>query len=545
MTDETTDLQPDPSGAPEGGDPVPILLVGKGELDEVLSELPASEAAWARAHGFAAKAGRHIALPAPDGSLARVLIGRGEGAAHQRFPIGGFAMVAPAGTYRIETALTAEEAEAAALGWLLARYRFERYKSQGPEREADLLVPEGTDGARIGVIAEGVFITRDLINTPANDMGPEALEKACRKLAERHDADISVTTGEDLLAGNFPLIHTVGRASAEAPRLIDLTAGPEDAPRVTLVGKGVCFDTGGLNLKPGGSMGLMKKDMGGAATVLGLAHMILSLGLAIRLRVLIPAVENAVSGASFRPGDILTARNGKTVEINNTDAEGRLVLADALSLAIEERPELLIDMATLTGAARVALGPELAPFFTDDENASPPSFPQAAARVGDPVWRMPLWRGYDAMIEPGIADLDNAPSGGHGGAITAALFLRRFVGDVSWAHFDVFAWTPKPKPGRPKGGEVSGGAGASLCPRGALPCRAMSAPFDRRLTAARDDLAAEQLRGRIERPRYAMPHPHAGHRSGGRTAPLTAEPDDAPGSDDLGTAAWGDASTVL
>ncbi|MCL5776031.1 leucyl aminopeptidase family protein [Limibaculum sp. FT325] len=435
--------------------PVPIDLVDADRLDEHLATLPAADAAWARANGFRAALGTTLALPGADGAIARVLFGWGTAVERRRtrFALGRFAETAPAGVYRLATRLDPAEAEEAALGWLLARYRFERYRSAPERGEAHLAVPEGVDGARLGKIAEGVFLARDLINTPANEMGPAALEAAARKLAERHGARVDVTTGDALLDANFPLIHAVGRASAEAPRLIDMTWGAADGPLVTLVGKGVCFDTGGLDLKPSSSMALMKKDMGGAATVLGLAHMVMSLGLRLRLRVLIPAVENAVSGASFRPGDILRSRKGLTVEINNTDAEGRLVLADALTLASEEAPGLIVDMATLTGAARVALGPEVVPFYTDDDGLAA-DLAQAAARVSDPLWRMPLWPGYEADIEPGIADLDNAPSGGMAGSITAALFLRRFVDQTAWAHFDIYAWTPKPKPGRPKGAEA-------------------------------------------------------------------------------------------
>ena len=435
---------------------IPIALIPSDAVEARIDALPGAQAAWARAQGFVGRLGQAVALPDTDGSIARVLIGWGDAAARrrERFPLGSFAAAAPASTYRLETPLPPAEAETAALGWLLARYRFERYKAAAkPETEAHLLAPEGVDARRLGLIAEGVFITRDLINTPANDMGPEALETAARRLAARHGAEVAVTAGEALLAANFPLIHTVGRAGAEAPRLIDMTWGPEDAPRVTLVGKGVCFDSGGLNLKPASGMQLMKKDMGGAATVLGLAHMIMATGLAVRLRVLVPAVENAVSGTSFRPGDVLKSRKGPTVEVNNTDAEGRLVLADALALAAEEDPALVIDMATLTGAARVALGPEVPPFFTDDE-ALASEIAEAAARTADPVWRLPLWPGYERDIEPAIADLDNAPSGGFAGAITAALFLRRFAGERAWAHFDLYGWTPSDRPARPKGGEA-------------------------------------------------------------------------------------------
>ena len=303
-------------------------------------------------------------------------------------------------------------------------------------------------------IAEGEVLARDLINTPANDMGPSELEEAARDLAGRHGAAISVTHGDDLLAGNFPLIHTVGRASDRTPRLIDMRWG-DSGPQITLVGKGVCFDTGGLNLKPGGSMALMKKDMGGAANVLGLAHMLMATAAGIRLRVLIPAVENAVSGNAFRPGDILPSRKGLTVEINNTDAEGRLVLADALALAQEENPDLIVSMATLTGAARVAVGPDLAPYYCDNTEFVS-AFQAKAAATDDPVWRMPFHAPYEAMIEPGIADLDNAPKGGFAGSITAALFLRRFVGDSTYAHFDIYGWNPSDAPARTKGGTGQG-----------------------------------------------------------------------------------------
>jgi leucyl aminopeptidase len=298
-------------------------------------------------------------------------------------------------------------------------------------------------------------LLRDLINTPASDMGPDELEQATRDLAGRFGAEVSVVSGDALLGANLPMIHAVGRASPRVPRLIDMTWG-KAGPAVTLVGKGVCFDTGGLNLKPATSMGLMKKDMGGAANVLGLAYMLMESNAALRLRVLVPAVENSVSGASFRPGDILTSRKGLTVEINNTDAEGRLVLADALALADEAKPNLIVSMATLTGAARVAVGPDLAPYYTDSD-ADAAALEAAARDVRDPVWRMPFWNPYESMIEPGIADLDNAPSGGFAGSITAALFLRRFVTDTSrYMHFDIYGWTPKSEPGRPKGGAGQG-----------------------------------------------------------------------------------------
>ncbi|MEM6972601.1 MAG: leucyl aminopeptidase family protein [Pseudomonadota bacterium] len=456
-----------------GGEATPIglHLVASDALEEFLDTLPGPEAQWLRANGFNAALGQHVAMPGSGGAIDRVILGWGTARAHRRtrFAIGAFAAKAPAGTYRIVTPLEKAVAEEVALGWLLSRYRFDHYRGgrsdeaagepAGEETsEADLLVPDGVDGERLGVVAEGVFITRDLINTPANDMGPARLEDAARRLAERHGASMTAIVGDDLLAQNFPLIHTVGRAAAEPPRLVDLNWGRADAPRVTLIGKGVTFDTGGLNLKPSGSMGLMKKDMGGAATVLGLAHMIMALGLDIRLRVLLGIAENAVAGGSFRPGDVLRARNGKTVEVNNTDAEGRLVLADALALAAEGEaagegePGLIADFATLTGAARVALGPDVVPFYTDDD-ALAAALANASQSVRDPLWRMPLHDAYETMIEPKIADLDNAPSGG-AGSITAALFLRRFAGDGPWVHFDIYGWTPSAKPGRPVGGEA-------------------------------------------------------------------------------------------
>ncbi|HUF56409.1 MAG TPA: leucyl aminopeptidase family protein [Thermohalobaculum sp.] len=442
------------SGAQAAGDGVPLALVPADALDDVLAALPAAEAAWARANGFRGRLGTHLSLPAPDGSIARVLIGWGteEKRRRGRFHLGRFARAAPAGHYRLDAELDPEDAAEAALGWRLGRYRFERYKKGASRGEATLAPPPGTDDRLLDLIARGVFLTRDLINTPANDMGPAALEDAVRRLAEAHGAEISVTKGDALLERNFPLIHTVGRGAADAPRLIELTWGAKSDPAVTLVGKGVCFDTGGLNLKPGASMALMKKDMGGAATMLGLAHMVMGAGLRVRLRLLIPAVENVVAGSSFRPGDVLTARNGLTVEVNNTDAEGRLVLADALALAAEAEPALILDAATLTGAARVALGPDLAACFTDDE-ALAGALESAGARVRDPFWRLPLWPGYEADIEPAIADLDNAPKGGFAGAITAALFLRRFAGGGPWAHFDIYGWCPSDRPGCPKGGE--------------------------------------------------------------------------------------------
>ena len=434
----------------------PLYLVTKERLEVWVSMLEPAARAWVEASDFRAGVGQVVLIPDGSGGIAAAAGGMGNAtdAERGRFLAAKLRVNLPEGAWRFETDLDGDALQEAALGWLLAGYRFDRYAS-APAPKAALVAPEGVDAARLQIIAEGEALTRDLVNTPSSDMGPDELEKAARDLAERFGASVTVTTGEALLTQNFPMIHAVGRASPRAPRLIDMRWGSA-GPKLTLVGKGVCFDTGGLNLKPGSSMGLMKKDMGGSANVLGLAHMLMASGAAVQLRVLIPAVENSVSGSAFRPGDILTSRKGLTVEINNTDAEGRLVLADALALADEDAPDLILSMATLTGAARVAVGPDLAPYYaTDDGDAA--ALEAAARDVRDPVWRMPFWEPYEKMIEPGIADLDNAPKGGFAGSITAALFLRRFVTDCPrYMHFDIFAWTPSSEPGRPKGGVGQG-----------------------------------------------------------------------------------------
>jgi len=443
-------VQDDPSA-------VPITILKSDALEGWLDTADARTRAWVAAQGFRAGLGEMLSLPSPDGGLSGVLFGWGDVAerARGRFHFAKAASALPEGTYRIASGLSGPEREEAALAWFLGQYRFSRYK-QGRAAKLRLVAPDKVDARRVERLAEGAYLAQDLINTPASDMGPDALEQNMAGLAQAFGASLSVVTGDDLLDQNFPMIHAVGRASDQAPRLLDLRWGDASHPSVTLVGKGVCFDTGGLNLKPGGSMGLMKKDMGGAANVMGLAHVIMASELPVSLRVLVPAVENSVSAGAFRPGDILTSRKGLTVEINNTDAEGRLVLADALALADEESPDYLFCMATLTGAARVALGPDLSPYYTDDDALSH-ALARAGRRVKDPVWRMPLWDPYEKLIEPGIADLDNAPSGGFGGSITAALFLRRFVEHAdTFAHFDIYGWTPSALPGRPKGGAFQG-----------------------------------------------------------------------------------------
>lgn len=434
---------------------LPLHVIDQDECANWLQQQSQQVADWAQANGFTAACGQVLLVPGDNGKPDMALAGYGTAAqrARRRFVLAGAAEKLPKGVYTIASELDQPALEMECLGWLLSGYRFGRYRSQG-EMKAALQVPESVDAAAVESLAAAECLTRDLINTPASDMGPDELQAAAETLTKQFDASISVTSDEALLDQNLPMIHAVGRASDRRPRLIEMNWGTS-GPKLTLVGKGVCFDTGGLNLKPGASMGLMKKDMGGAAAVLGLARMIMAADLPLQLRVLIPAVENSVSGTAFRPGDILTSRKGLTVEINNTDAEGRLVLADALTLADEGKPDLLISMATLTGAARVAVGPDLAPFYTDDEGDAA-ALAAVANGSADPVWRMPFHDPYEARIEPGIADLDNAPAGGFAGSITAALFLRRFAGDSRYMHFDIYGWNPTAAPARPKGGAGQG-----------------------------------------------------------------------------------------
>ncbi|KAG1713718.1 putative cytosol aminopeptidase [Nymphon striatum] len=435
-------------------DAIPLITVQSDDLDATLANLPNAAADWLRGVGFNAAIGACAVLPNPNGSIKTAYVGLGAlGQKRVRFAAAAGAAKLPAGTYTLDTKQTGPLLEETVLGLLLNAYRFDRYKDT-PAAAQVFVAPAGVDVTRVEALVAGECLTRDLINTPASDMGPDELEQVTRDLADVHGATCSVILGDALLEQNFPMIHTVGRASPRAPRLIDMTWGTT-GPTVTLVGKGVCFDTGGLNLKPGASMGLMKKDMGGAATALGLAHMIMALKLGVQLRVLIPAVENAVDGSAFRPGDVLTSRKGLTVEINNTDAEGRLVLADALSLADEAKPDCIISMATLTGAARVAVGPDIAPFYTTDD-AMARALPQAASETADPVWQLPFHDPYEGMIEPQVADLDNAPAGGFAGSITAGLFLRRFVANTPYTHFDIYGWNPTAAPARPKGGAGMG-----------------------------------------------------------------------------------------
>lgn len=427
----------------------PVHAVNQGGLEN--AGLDEQALGWANANGFSGKSGEVLVLPGPDGKIAGALFGTGPEGEEASLDCGALARSLPQGDWRF--AQSPRDPALAALGLVLGGYRFTRYGKK-PGEALRWALPEGADAAWVARVAEGVVLARDLVNTPTSDMGPDKLEEAVRGLAAKHDATVETTLGDALLDANFPMIHAVGRASAIAPRLVDLRWGEEGHPRVTLVGKGVCFDTGGLDIKPASGMLLMKKDMGGAANVLALASMIMAAKRPVRLRVLIPAVENSISANAFRPSDILPSRKGITVEIGNTDAEGRLVLADALALADEEEPELLIDMATLTGAARVALGPDLPPFYTDDD-AFASELTDAAVAVEDPLWRMPLWKPYAAKLSSKVADTNNVTTDGFAGSITAALFLQRFVERAkTWAHFDIFAWSPSDKPSCPTGGEA-------------------------------------------------------------------------------------------
>lgn len=427
----------------------PIWFTPAGE------DLPDAARSWAQASGFKAGAGKTLLVPGPDGGLAGVVFGLESASAKSKNPFlaGKLAGALPKGAYRFEGSVA--DARLSALALALGAYRFSRYR-KSEDDGVRLALPEGVDGEALQRTVAAVALGRDLVNTPANDLGPQEIEDAIRKLAAEHGARVTSIVGEELLTQNFPLIHAVGRASPRAPRIVDLTWGPADAPKVTLVGKGVAFDTGGLDIKPSSAMLLMKKDMGGAAAMIALAAMIMGAKLNVRLRLIVGAVENSISGDAFRPGDVYPSRKGLTVEIGNTDAEGRLVLADALALGDEESPEIMVDAATLTGAARVALGPDLPPLYSDDD-----AFAEALLAHGkaehDPLWRLPLWNPYDDNLSSKIADVNHISSGPFAGSITAALFLRRFVEKAAtWAHLDIYAWNPSAKPGRPEGGEVQG-----------------------------------------------------------------------------------------
>ena len=434
--------------APHGEARPQLWLVRAEDAPTLREQLPAPARAWLEAIGFRAKPGSSALLPDASGNLLGTVTVVGDPGSP--FEAARARQGLPAGCYRLAPA-GAVAADFAALGFALEHYRYER-----PREPVPLLEVEGSDPAmrRATRVAAAVHFARDLVNAPANRLGPAELADGIVAEAQRLGAEVEVVTGDDLLTRGFPAVHVVGAASARAPRLVDLRWGDPTQPKLTLVGKGVCFDTGGLDVKPSSGMLLMKKDMGGAAVMLALARLVMECDLPVRLRLLVPCVENAISGSAFRPGDVIATRKGLRVEIGNTDAEGRLILADALAAAGEEEVDLLLDAATLTGAARVALGPELPALFTPDDGLAA-EFVEAAMESRDPLWRMPLHQPYAKMLESPFADLNNTGSGGFAGAITAALFLQRFVEGQRWAHLDVFAHNSEGKPGRPKGGEAT------------------------------------------------------------------------------------------
>ena len=452
MTIETTRRSLEQLLLPAGAEATPVYLIASA-TDPAVDALSEAERSWVEAQGWSGKQGSILVLPDREGGIGGVLLGTGGKEWPSQAPLlaGVLAGALPEGDYRFASKLP--DPELTALAFLAGSYRFARYKSSDEAKAKRLALPEGANRDQVLALAEALYFGRDLINTPANDLGPAELEAAARELATAFGASIKVTEGSGLLADNFPMIHAVGRASDRAPRLIDLRWGSGHASKVTIIGKGICFDTGGLDIKPSSAMALMKKDMGGAASALAFALLVMRTKLPMQLRVLIPAAENSIAGNAFRPGDVLPSRNGMTVEIGNTDAEGRLVLADAISLACEEAPDYLITIATLTGAARVALGPDLPPLYADDD-AMAEALLAAGRKVGDPLWRMPFWAPYDKHLKSAVADVSHVAEGSFAGSIIAALFLRRFVRNAKrFAHLDIFGWAPRDEPGRPKGGE--------------------------------------------------------------------------------------------
>lgn len=432
----------------------PIHPVTKESYDSWRKAQTKAVQNWLAAVDFAPKAGRHEVLADESGKIASVVVGVEDLSSPWTFA--GLPSKLPKGTYHIDGDLSPLEATQAAMGWLLGTYKFARYKSKAGPKPATLVTPKGADEKRARVFAAAIAYARDLINTPAEDMGPSELAASAKTLAKSHSAEVTILKGAELLKKNYPTIHAVGRASDDPPHLIDIRWGKKSDPKVTLVGKGVCFDTGGLDLKPSSGMLLMKKDMGGAATVLAMADVIMGLKLPVRLRVLVPAVENNVSGNAFRPLDVIKSRKGITIEIGNTDAEGRLVLCDAIAEACTEKPELLMDFATLTGAARVALGPDLPALFANDD-ALATEMLDAGIRAKDRLWQLPLHDAYRKSLDSQVADINNAGSSSFGGAITAALFLKEFVDtDVPWIHVDTMAWNTENRAGRPVGGDALG-----------------------------------------------------------------------------------------
>lgn len=436
--------------AKELSDSRAVLLVQERNV-EVFSGDPFL-AGWAQCNHFTGKNGEILMVPDKQGNIKRVLFGVGDGI--DNFISGKLFKALPHGNWHFENLPESAYCHFLALG--LGSYQFNRYLKTENSKKLTFFVPKGVDIDELRRTIDTTFLVRDLINTPTNDMEPDTIEQVVRQLGKTYGAEVSSICGDDLVDKNFPMIHAVGRAGAIAPRLIDLRWGQPDHTMVTLVGKGVAFDTGGLDIKSPNGMLLMKKDMGGAANVIGLARLIMDAKLPLRLRLIIPAVENAISGNAFRPGDVLKSRKGLTVEIGNTDAEGRLILADALCYGDEEKPQYLFDMATLTGAARVALGPDLPPFYCDDQTLAD-KISEISMRVRDPLWQMPLWKPYQAKLSSRIADLNNVTTDGFAGSITAALFLRKFVDRAAhWAHFDIYGWTPVEKAAFPVGGDAQG-----------------------------------------------------------------------------------------
>jgi leucyl aminopeptidase len=438
---------------PHDAEARPVHVLAPDTLEAGLATLSPFEAAFARASSFDAKAGGLLLLPAADGAIGAALFGLGAASDAARVPLlyGKLATALPAGPWRLVGAV--DNPTLAALGFALGSYRFSRYRTVGKDGPT-LAVDPSVDRAAVMSEALAVALGRDLVNMPANDLGPAEIAEAVRAEAARAGVSVAEHVGDELRAAGFPLVHAVGKGSDRAPRLVHFAWGNPTHPKVTLIGKGVAYDTGGLDIKPSSSMALMKKDMGGAAAILALARMVIDAKLPVRLRVIIPTVENSISGRSFRTGDVYASRKGMTVEIGNTDAEGRLILADALTFADEEEPELIVDMATLTGAARVALGPDLPPFYTDDD-ALAAELQALSHEIGDPLWRLPLWPAYAGWLDSKIADTNHISSAPFAGSITAALFLKKFVERAkAWLHIDVYAWTPSAKPGRPEGGEV-------------------------------------------------------------------------------------------
>ncbi|MEI7038263.1 leucyl aminopeptidase family protein [Fulvimonas yonginensis] len=449
MPESSTSALIERKGAARG---VAIQTVDGTRYKDVLRGLEPAQRRWLEQTGFEPGPGRFALLPDGGGKLARVLVAVDP--AEPLAALAGLPYALPAGTYHLADGGALADTRQAALGWALGAYRFDRYRKSG--RAAATLAVPAADLAALAPLADATARVRDLVNTPTEDMGPEQLAAAVKELGKAHKARLREWVGDDLLAANFPTIHAVGRASHRAPRLVELSWGKAGHPKLVIVGKGVCFDTGGLDIKPSDGMRNMKKDMGGAAHAIALAGLVMQAQLPVRLTLLVPAVENAIAGNAMRPGEVITTRAGHTVEVDNTDAEGRLILCDAIAYGAEQQPDLLLDFATLTGAARVALGPDLPGLFANDDAAAE-ALLEAGRRVSDPLWRLPLWRPYRKLLESSVADFANAGASRHAGAITAALYLERFVPDgLPWLHLDTYAWNDADRPGRPRGGEAQG-----------------------------------------------------------------------------------------